>query len=37
MGSGKYPDAGTNYDFAIVKKLQTYGETVSCFAHLAER
>ena len=36
IGSEKFPDAGTNCNFAIDKYSQTYGEIVSCFRHIAK-
>ena len=36
VGSGKFPDAGVNCNYAIDKYSQAYGENVSCFRHLAK-
>ena len=35
-GSGKNPDAGTICNYATDKYSHAYGETVSCFRHLAK-
>ena len=36
IGREKIPDSGINCNHAIDKYSQTYGETVSCFRHLAK-
>ena len=35
IGSEKYLDAGINCNYVMDEYLQTYGEIVSCFRHLA--
>ena len=36
IGIDKFPGAGINFNYAIDKHSQIYGEIVSCFRHLAE-